>query len=291
MKRMLLVLALSGMVAVVLTADLRRDDVPMDRLPWELAEPSLGKPMWWDAPHIPSDHPYWWTLTEDLSPQELRQKLQERQSAVRQEARTELEKLKTAAGKSTTQPEEVDLWFLRGDEHPELFPAWSAFYSFAATMMGFDEKDEREAELKELGLSAFAVRQIVDSAARVAEEAEEFHREGVSEAQGLRKLLDDVASRLPAERVRQMKAANDVDFLAAAAGVPVDEVRKLTLRIHRDPVARAAVPAIVSLRAAIGEEQWQLFRRYLLKEVAPHKFLPLTYSMQASFPALPDGDD
>jgi hypothetical protein len=279
MKRVLALLAISTVVAGASTAELRRENVPMDRVPWELAEPSLTKPMWWDAPHIPSDHPYWWTLTDELSPQELRKKLSERQTAVRREARAELEKVKRSAGESSTGREEVEVWFLRGDEHAELFPAWDAFYSFAVTMVGFDEKDKREEELKKFGLSAFASRQIVESAAEVAEEAEEFHREGVREAQRLRKLLDDVAARLPPEQVRQMKAANDVGFLAAATGVEVNEVRKLTLRVQMDSKAAAAVPALVSLRAAIGEEQWKLLRRYLLEEVAPHDFMPLTFSL------------
>lgn len=279
MKRMLVVIVASAVAAVALTAELRREDVPMDRLPWQLAEPSLSKPTWWDAPHIPSDHPYWWTLTDDLSPHELREKLQERQAAVRRDARNELEKLRSAAGKSTTEQEEVELWFLRGDRHAELFPAWSVFYSFAVTMVGFDEKDERETELQDFGLSAFAARQIVNSAAGVAEEAEELHREGVVEAQRLRKLLDDVAARLPPERVRQMKASDDVDFLAAASGVAADDVHKLALRVQMDSKAAAAIPAMVSLRAAIGEEQWQLLRRYLLEEVAPHDFMPLTFAL------------
>lgn len=281
MKRWLLVVAVTGVIAVALTAaEIRRADVPMDRVPWELAKPSLQKPMWWDAPHIPSDHPYWWTLTDELSPRELREKLAERHVAVRREARAELEKLKTAAGESATRKEEVDAWFLSGNKHAKLFPMWSAFDAFATSMAVHDEKDEREADLKEFGLTPFAARQVVEFAAQADEEAEELHRENVREAQRLRKLLEDVASRLPEEQVRRMTASDDVDFLASAAGVPVDDLRTLTLRIHRDPGATAAVSSLVSLRAVIGEEQWQLFRRYLLEEVAPHKYVPLSYSLE-----------
>lgn len=279
MKRLLAVLAASAVVAVSLTAAQRRGEVPMDRLPWELAKPSLTKPMWWDAPHIPSDHPYWWTLTDELSPQELRQKLEERQAEIRREARAELEKLRSA-GDSDGKDAEITLWFISGDVNPELLPAWSAFFAFSASMVGHDEKDEREAELKDFGISAFAARQIVDSAAQVDEDAREVFGEGFERAKRLRKLLDDVAARLPKEQVREMRSSNDVDFLAAATGVPVKEVHDLTLRIHRDPAATASVPALVSLRATIGEEQWQLFRRYMLQEVAPYKHVPLTYSLE-----------
>lgn len=279
MKRVLLVLAISAVLAATMMAELRRQDVPMDRLPWELAKPSLTKPMWWDAPHIPSDHPYWWTLTDELSPQELREKLAERHAAVRREALAELEELKKTRGASV-YGEEVERWFLVGSEDAKLFPMWKAFDSFAGGMVVHDEKDEREAKLREFGLNAFAARQVVDVAEQANEESEELHRQKVREAQRLRELQQDVASRLPAERVRQMNRDEDVDFLAAAAGVPVEELRTLTRRIHSDTGATTAVPALVSLRAAIGEEQWQLFRRYLLEKAAPHSFIPLWFSLE-----------
>ena len=252
----------------------------MDRVPWELAQPRLTKPFWWDAPHIPSDHPYWWTLTDELTPQELREKLAERHAEVRREANAAFEEIKRTRGAAAAYDEEVEVWFLVGPEHAKLFPMWHAFYSFAAGMVVHDEKEKREVKLKEFGLSAFAARQVVDLAERADEESEELHRQNVREAQRLRKLKQDVASRLPAERVRQMDFDEDVDFLASAAGVPVEELRTLVLRVHRHTDAVGAVSALVSLRAAIGEEQWQLFRRYLLERAAPHTYIPLDFSLE-----------
>lgn len=280
MKRLLAMIAASALLAVASAAEVRRSDVPMDRVPWELAQPRLTQAMWWDAPHIPTDHPYWWTLTDELSPQELREKLSERHAAVRQQARAQLDDLKRAAGESRTEKQEVQLWFLSGAEDAKLHPMWSAFDAFSTSMMGHDEKDEREVELREFGLSPFAARQVVDIAAQADEDATELHRENVREAQRLRKLKQEVISRLPAEQVRQMEANEDVAFLASAAGVPAEELRTLIRRVSRNPGATTAVPALVSLRAAIGEEQWQLFRRYLLEEVAPYKHVPLTYSLE-----------
>lgn len=280
MKRVLAMIAASALLTVALPAEVRRGDVPMDRVPWELAQPRITKGVWWDAPHIPSDHPYWWTLTDELSPQELREKLAERHAALRQEARAQLKDLKRATGASSTEEQEVQLWFLSGSEDAKLFPMWSAFEAFTSSMVVHDEKDEREAKLKEFGLSAFAARQVVDFAAQADDESEALYRQNGREAQRLRKLKEDVASRLPAEQVRQMKDNEDVDFLASAAGVPVEELRALVRRVHRDPFATTAVPALVSLRAAIDEEQWQLFRRYLLEEVAPHKYVPLHYRIE-----------
>lgn len=280
MKRVLAMIAASALLTMALPAEVRRGDVPVDRVPWEVAHPRITKAVWWDAPHIPSDHPYWWTLTDELSPQELREKLAERHAAIRREAQSRLEDLKGAAGESSTEKQEVQLWFLSGSEDAKLYPMWSAFEAFAVSMMVHDEKDEREAKLKKFGLSAFAARQVVDFAVQADDESEELYRQNGREAQRLRKLKQDVASRLPAEQVRQMKDNEDVDFLASAAGVPVEELRTLVRRVHRDPGATAAVPALVSLRAAIGEEQWQLFRRYLLEEVAPYKHVPLTYSLE-----------
>jgi hypothetical protein len=280
MKRVLAMIAASALLAVALPAEVRRDDVPMDRVPWELAHPRLTKGVWWNAPHIPSDHPYWWTLTDELSPQELKERLAERHAAIRREAQSRLQDLKRVAGESSTEEQEVQLWFLSGSEDAKLFPMWSAFEAFTSSMVVHDEKDEREVKLKEFGLSAFAARQVVDFAAQADAESEELYRQAGREAQRLRKLKQEVASRLPAEQVRQMKVNEDVDFLASAAGVPVEELRTLVRRVHRDPFATTAVPALVALRAAIGEEQWQLFRRYLLEEVAPYKHVPLTYSLE-----------
>lgn len=149
MERVLAMIAASALLAVALAAEVRRGDVPMDGVPWELAQPRLDKAMWWDAPHIPSDHPYWWTLTDELSPQELREKLAERNAALRQEVQAQMEELKRGAGASSTEKQEVQMWFLRGNEDAKLFPMWHAFASFAMSMMGHDEKNLREARLRE----------------------------------------------------------------------------------------------------------------------------------------------
>lgn len=281
MKRLFAMIAASALVAVALSAaEERRVAVPMDRVPWELAEPRLTQTMWWDAPHIPTNHPYWWTLTDELTPQELRDALAERHAAIRKEAQAQLDQLKAAGDDSSTEEHEVELWFLSGNEHAKHFPMWHAFDSFAMSMMGHDEKDRREADLREFGLSEFAARQVVDQAEQADQESEELHRQKVREAQPLRKLKQEVAARLPAEQLRQMKANDDVEFLASAAGVPVEELRTLLRRSQRHTGATTTVPALVSLRAAIGEEQWQLFRRYLLEKVAPGSHVPLSFSLE-----------
>lgn len=51
MKRVLAMIGASALLVVALPAEVRRGEVSMDRVPWELARPSPSKPMWVGAPH------------------------------------------------------------------------------------------------------------------------------------------------------------------------------------------------------------------------------------------------
>jgi hypothetical protein len=238
----------------------------MDRVPWELAEPELRGGVWWDAPHIPIDHPYWWTLSPELSPEKLKQRLDKRAEAVEVEVVRERGK---ATGASVTEPQVR--WIVEGRESPELFPAWSVFYSFASGRADRGPVDQVADELMGFGLEPGAVQVILEAARETVLRARELGREPGEAQLQLRDLYLQAEETIGKDRVAVLRSENDFALLSEHVGWSRDALRDLARRARRPWEAEAAVPAIHSIRGKLGEAQWGAFRRYLLEKVATRR--------------------
>lgn len=261
MKRVLAMIAASALLAVALTAEVSRGDVPMGRVPWEQAEPRLSPwRVWWDEPHIPLDHPFWWTLTDDITPHQLKQRLEGRR--VTEEAEFQA-KLRRATGEARNEIERS--WAIRGAQHPELFPLWSMFDAFARNV-GEERREKSVQRLVEFGLSP----EVAETAVAAAEEvlASDLSRE-ISQAQEqMHQLYERAREQIGREAVEELRRRNDFARLSELVGWSQEALRELALRCRRHWPAEESIPPMVSLRRDIGEVQWELFRRYLLVEVA-----------------------
>jgi hypothetical protein len=266
MKRVLAAIGVSAVLAVVLAAEVRRD-VPMDRLPD--AEASWRGKDWWERTDIPSDHPYWWTLTDDVTPAELQRRIRERLLKLQLEA---AEKLKRAAkAQSTDEAPTETAWIVTGKETPELFAVWSVLHSFGSGITSDARAAEKEKALIEFGVHPSAAAEIVGVAAETARKQTELWLETSKQQRRLFALLDEVErTHGRAERDRIFKE-DDIDTLASLTGTPLEDVKEMLRIGNRDSEAAATIPLMVSLRRTIGEEQWQLLRRYLLLNQAPYR--------------------
>lgn len=264
MTRSLSVLLTLIFAASAAAAEVRpRTGVPMDRVPCELAEARLVAPTeWFDAPHIPIDHPYWWTLTDEITPAELRGRLQRRVAAERQRLQAEIER--RAAGASTNEPLDLD-WELRGRETPELFPVWNAFDTLARghSIRG----DNTLQELVDFGISPEAAHQIV----LAAEErwAGNNVMQQIADAQKqYRELRSRAEEKIGMEELVEMMRRNDFARFSELVGWSQGSLHDLVRLAHCNWWAAASVPVLVELREEIGQHQWDIFRRYLLERHA-----------------------
>lgn len=275
MKRVLAAIGASAVLAVVLAAELRRD-VPMDRLPD--AEASWRGKDWWERTDIPLDHPYWWTLTDEVTPAELQRRIQERLLKLQLEA---AEKLKRAANAQSTdeRPTETS-WIVTGKETPELFPVWSVLEGMGAAMNAYGEADRKEKELIDFGVHPSAAAEIVGVAAEAARKQTELWLEKSKQQRRLFALLDEVErTHGRAERDRIFKE-DDLEKLATLTRTPLEDVKEMLRIGNRDSAAAATIPLMVSLRRTIDEEQWQLLRRFLLTNHAPYRHESVIFRME-----------
>ena len=265
MKRVLAMIAVSAVVAVPLTAELRREAVPMDRVPWELAEPRLRKGVWWNAPHIPIDHPYWWTLTNDVRPEQLKEELEKHTEALQSEPEPERRGATVQTDRGSRVVRIVD-----GQQNPQLFPVWSIFFSFA-NGKAKDDPEETLRDLRAHGIEASAAESILRSARETLESADEVGRQAGAAALQLRSLLLQTTEKLGSEKVAELRRSGNFALLGEQVGWSESSLHDLARSAYRNWEAAAAVPSIVSLRRTIGERQWDLFRGYLLAEVASRR--------------------
>lgn len=266
MKYVLAAIGVSAVLAVVLAAEVRRD-VPLDRLPD--AEASWRGKDWWERTDIPSDHPYWWTLTDEVTPAELQRRIQERLLSLQLEAG---EKLKRAAkAQSADEPPTETAWIVTGKETPELFPVWSVLHSFGSGLTSDARAEEKEKELTAFGVHPSAAAEIVGVAAETARKQTELWLEKSKQQRRLFALLDEVERTHGREERDRVFKQDDLERLATLTRTPLEDVKEMLRIGNRDTEAAATIPLMVSLRRTIGEEQWQVLRGYLLLNQAPYR--------------------
>ena len=274
MKRVLAAIGASAVLVVALAAEVRRD-VPMDRLPD--AEASWRGKDWWERTDIPLDHPYWWTLTDEVTPAELQRRIRDRLLELQLEA---AEKLKRAAkAQSTDEPLRETEWIVTGSETPELFPVWSVLHSFGSGVTSDARAEEREKALIEFGVHPSAAAEIVGIAAEAARKQEEMWSENWKQTRRLLALLDEVEQTHGREERDRIFKEDDLDSLSTLTRTPLEQVEEMLRIGNRNTEAAATIPLMVSLRRTIGEEQWQLLRRYLLLHQAPRRHESMIFRM------------
>lgn len=244
-----------------------------------LPSPAETQPLDLDTPQ---DSPLWWTLTDELTPQELR-------ATYRDEA-GHLKRYRAAVEAGLESPinefqaKGLKFYYNR-QQNPELTPMWVGFSVFATfhladdgpsvtgerlvpygiTPGGIDailsvgeeqhqEETQMVEELREEGLEYMNLYQKVDALARRPAEVKEQHP------------VPEVG-RLTPEGLREAVKRDDVGLLAAASGETPEKVARLLWVAKSNPPAATAGENLVTLRARLSDKDWNAFRRFLFEEI------------------------
>lgn len=227
-------------------------------------------------PRVPASSPLWWTLTDEISPGQLK--------AIHADVKAHRDRFRDALAAGLTiegYPGEAGdvRFFVNGNVSPELFPLWDAFDAYSGNASMIEDWDRvMAAELLRFGIdpeaaariNAIALAQFEDVDAAlviVKRDSEEFW-----------KVLDLARDKLGEHGVREKLKVHDHVGIAMAAGTELAHTKKLMNSFTSSPRAAAASPRLEELRQALDDESWGRFRRYLLARVAVGMSLKLRES-------------
>lgn len=222
----------------------------------------------WMLQPPPADSPYWWTLTEGITPAELRATLQSRKAS-----RERLERA-IEHGEYPAQPErrlrEISL-FVDGVRDPDLFPMWDAFRMFSLRVI--DHETDREQQAREAmpkyGIAPESVETILTAALNADELASGIQKDIFEQQMEFAtRILDPAEKRLGRDRAAEMIIRRDIAVLALESGLGRDQVSDLYQTWIRDSWADVCTDTLEGLRATLPESEWEGFRRFLLEKVA-----------------------
>lgn len=214
----------------------------------------------------PVDSPHWWTLSDSLSPAELRHAILS-PSANRERLRKAIDEGRVPA-EAEQKLARVELQ-VDGRVNPELIPMWDAFDAYA---MRFDYRRDWESitadQLAEYGLSAQGIQTVI----RLAKE----HRERLKEIQEQlgpwqRELVEiqlDAQRRIGEERMLAATRSKDFTGLARASSRTPERVKEVYESAQGDPRVIGGLESVVKLHSVLSEDDWDGLRAYLLDQVA-----------------------
>lgn len=217
-------------------------------------------------PKIPASSPVWWTLTDEITPQELRRIYGDPKDSQR--------RYLLAVEKGLVKPlsperlEEM-VFFQHGGQSPELLPMSEAFDGFALRLYRPSWPAAGAEELLAFGISPEGGKAIIEAAERFLLEVDAMIDELGEEQGAFLDIMRRAQERLGGQALNRALEARDVATLSIAAGTPVPETRRLMEAWEIDPAAEVSATTLPRLKDALTPEDWEAFRRYLLIEVAP----------------------
>lgn len=217
-------------------------------------------------PETAEDSPRWWTLTDEITPQELR--------AIHQNVELHKERYQedVRAGRRPLKPKkQMDLmnFYIDGNSHPELFPMWWVFSSFSAGFV-YDLADPR-VSLTEFGFKAEVVETLAGMSLEYWRKREAISAKYEEDSEDLLEFVRLSRERLGEKGYRIAGKAKDATRLAIATGYSVEKVEKYLNRIWggENPIEDLTIQTLPLIKEALGPADWELFRRYLLEVQAP----------------------
>jgi len=216
---------------------------------------------------IGDDPAYWWTLTDEITPEQLRTELQSRERS-RERLRAAIE-----AGLHREVPEArfAELgFFIQGRLTPQLVPMWEAFNTWAARLdyvPGWEDTLRRHAG--ECGLSASGAGQVMSvSRDHNLRTARIMDRLGDKASRFFAEVLRPAQERLGRAEGSRVAKNRDYGRLAAIAGKRAAEVADLHQAWSTDPAAEASLESIQELREILSDADWTALRACLLNTTA-----------------------
>ncbi len=229
------------------------------------AQPALGC---WNADYsATADSPAWWTLSDKITPEELRHQCLDTEE---QQLRY-LEAVQSGLAYDLPDMQLSELvFYVDGAATPELVPAWRAFVSFASA---FDTWPDRSIEpqrrmLAARGLDDDSIEYVLWAAGWRNLRAKELEEEVGDDFTRLEELS---AKAREAGRYAEFYAAatrRDAQALSAQTGAPAAEFERGLRARRRRHEEVYAVEAIVDLKEKLGDVGWEALRAFLLEQVA-----------------------
>lgn len=238
-------------------------------LAFALAAPSAAgaQPMELDTP---ADSPLWWTLTDEVSPVELRAAFRDTEAHMRRYE----EALEAGVVSNPLSDKALsDLSFYCNLRlTPELTPMWLAFSAFGGGHIANRGIAHAEDTLAEYGFGPAAIETILLYASRQERETLAIVEEVGAKSMRFTEIQRDAIHTRGGDRrakalVRRAAEQGDLDVFLPSTEVPLSELAELRAAWLRHPVTETAEHLLPELRQRLTDEDWQRFRHFLLEHV------------------------
>ncbi len=219
----------------------------------------------------PVDSPLWWTLTDEVSPQQLREAYRDPE-ANRQRFREAV-----AAGLQPPAPKDPDLryldFYLQPRLNPELVPMWYAFASLSRNWLPQEGRAAIASALAARGISAGGIERVLavaaESAARLQRRYDEIGPLSRDFGRIRWAILDH--NGWSEESKREVEAAvarDDASYFAERSGRSETEVASMLAATKDDFYYRVPAEGTVQLNEELDPADWRGLRRYLFDRAA-----------------------
>lgn len=217
---------------------------------------------------IGDDPAYWWTLTDQITPEVLRAELQSREKS-RERLRAAIE-----AGLHDEVPEEriAELnYFIDGRLTPELQPMWEALHLWADRFDYYPNwPDDSRTYLVEHGLSPEGVETVMAFSQDYWKvRAGVMQETGPDGGRFAGEILQPAEARMGRRSFRALLKNRDFDRIATMSGKPAVEVKRLYVAWLRDPTAESSIATLREIRGRLSAADWEAFRACMLAVTAP----------------------
>lgn len=221
----------------------------------------------------PASSPLWWTLTDEITPQELRRRLRDEKD---HQARY-LEAVERGLAPAVPAEQLSTLaWYENGELWPQLIPLYVAFDALALNTLHEDPDPNWTLDMFGEGLIAHGAttleaEKIVAALVRYWPEERRLTEEiavGSSAFVAIMRKANERAGKNLFIEARDNPAT--ADKIADLAGQSRERVRELYVQWRRIATAEAAEPALRRLRQDVSPAAWRALQTYLRTIVAPH---------------------
>jgi hypothetical protein len=218
----------------------------------------------------PADSPAWWTLTDAVSPAQLRAAYRDREASLERYLKALDAGLAPGMGEEGAKRLR---FYLNPALTPELEPMWLALDVLSREWLPRVGEQEVARGLARYGISERGRRTLFDA----LEEWRGAVEKRIAAIGPLQvrfvKLQWALHERLGKESVEAASlqraiAAGDPETFGSLTGTTTEEARELMAAAKVDPGAETAETALPRLKALLSEEDWSGFGLFLLKEVA-----------------------
>ncbi len=217
----------------------------------------------------PENPVFWWSLTDDLSPAELRA-IHENDEL---HQRRYLQAVK--AGYRDPLPEErleAITSFFTGQMTPELFPIWLVFDAYSTHFYGGDRWEafsKAPTQLAKYGIENSAVQTIIHATLRQLDESQALVRDLAPDSLLFVALARKAEAKVGATAVKESIERRDGTTIALATGRSPAFVTRIIKNSQREPSRETVAVILPQLKDNLSSDDWDRFRLFLLKEAAP----------------------